>query len=837
LDTSSCKDCNFHIGTDSRFCVVDEYMSTQCSSGSDVSDVSSCKGCNVNSNTCPYNQLTVQCSFQSTTDVSTCLACPPVDPGFYFVSPGCQSGECTSGDGLTCSTDQKKVGCDGTGVVDDIICSAADFTCDNLCSGDNYETVACDYSSIPAQQRVCNQCDTCTALQYESVPCTPNLNRICLGCSPSQVCPPESIWVPCSSKADGHCKLCVLPVCGDGKYGAGCYGTEDYVCVDCTPRSCSLGQYERTCGNFVDSECLDCDESCIGGSYEVSPCTSDSNRVCETCTDCTSSQYAATECANGMNRVCSACSTPCGFGTWEETDCSQTEDRYCEQCSECNGDAGGIQQACTDKSDTVCNNQIYIPSSCGTGQYMNKLSNTCMECLAPCSSGSSWQAPNGYFQEITCTIYHDRSCTPCMTTCPLDTYQVAACDENNDIICYGCNVAPCEAGTYQSAGCGGQRDRVCSACHAPCKASIEYEFQECTPFQNRVCKTCSTCPEGYFRPDDSECDGVYLDGCQLCSTGTCSAGEYQVGVCSPRENNECKSCTTSFCGDGKWKFADCSEFEDRKCKNCDIGICMPGSYESSECKDDMNHVCSICGTCEEGVSYASPNTCHGSTNTVCSPCSTCNNGYYISTQCSITNDVICSICAPACESGYYESQGCTADHDRVCSQCSTTECGPNTYYYSPCGTTSDRVCAFCSSTCAIGTFETRACTANIDHECTECSPCSSGSYRNGGCSGNLDTVCATCRIKCSLGMTITQPCSPDADATCTMVDTGNIQTLMYNLNFNMYNPYNDNETHIDALHRSSPGKWHNENKKYSPYVHLKTLRDRKRIHPTTWYTS
>jgi hypothetical protein len=112
-DTSSCKECEFYVPeitseVPPRYCPAGEFMSSECLTGSDSTDVSVCKACNVQT-TCPYNQFTILCPYKATSDTSNCVACDRLDSGYYFHQAGCGSAECHSGDNLMCSATQTKV--------------------------------------------------------------------------------------------------------------------------------------------------------------------------------------------------------------------------------------------------------------------------------------------------------------------------------------------------------------------------------------------------------------------------------------------------------------------------------------------------------------------------------------------------------------------------------------------------------------------------------------------------------------------------------------------------------------------------------------------------------
>jgi hypothetical protein len=112
-DTSSCKECTYYVAeitssVPSRYCPVNEFMSSECLTGSDSSDVSECKACNVQT-ACPYNQLTILCPFKATSDTSKCIACDRLDSGNYFHQAGCKSAVCESGDNLVCNPSQTQV--------------------------------------------------------------------------------------------------------------------------------------------------------------------------------------------------------------------------------------------------------------------------------------------------------------------------------------------------------------------------------------------------------------------------------------------------------------------------------------------------------------------------------------------------------------------------------------------------------------------------------------------------------------------------------------------------------------------------------------------------------
>jgi hypothetical protein len=123
-------------------------------------------------------------------------------------------------------------------VEDDKQCLAMDFVCNPLCTDNTYETGLCNYADY--SQRQCTTCTECGVNQYQSYPCTANVNRECTVCTVITECEPGYTYVACTEFVDAHCGDCVLPDCGDNMFASGCSTTQDYECKPCSTEGITL---------------------------------------------------------------------------------------------------------------------------------------------------------------------------------------------------------------------------------------------------------------------------------------------------------------------------------------------------------------------------------------------------------------------------------------------------------------------------------------------------------------------------------------------------------------------------------------------------------------------
>ena len=126
-------------------------------------------------------------------------------------------------------------------------------------------------------------------------------------------------------------------------------------------------------------------------------------------------------------------------------------------------------------------------------------------------------------------------------------------------------------------------------------------------------------------------------------------------------------------------------------------------------------------------------------------CNACADGFYLSNN-------ACVACATSCAPGEYETAACSATADLQCSSCTAISgCTAET-----CTTDSDQTCTACSAgdyldngscvacsgACPAGEHESAACTASSDRACTACTVIPGCTAES--CTTTTDQVCTAC---------------------------------------------------------------------------------------------
>lgn len=133
---------------------------------------------------------------------------------------------------------------------------------------------------------------------------------------------------------------------------------------------------------------------------------------------------------------------------------------------------------------------------------------------------------------------------------------------------------------------------------------------------------------------------------------------------------------------------------------------------------------------------------------------------------------VCSACT-TCAVGQYQTAACTATADATCAACPTscaactgaatcTSCMPG--FHLSAGT-----CITCSS-CSPGQYQVSACSPAQDTTCATCSVCPSGQFRTVACGGSTNITCVACST-CAPGQFQAAACAATQDTTCTACAT------------------------------------------------------------------
>lgn len=98
----------------------------------------------------------------------------------------------------------------------------------------------------------------------------------------------------------------------------------------------------------VGPDCSPCEE----GSYLTVPCTTSTDRVCGSCTECGVREWQVGECTAVQDAQCLACSD-CRYGTYISAECSSNADTQCSECTKC-VELEVETRECVRGLDTVC---------------------------------------------------------------------------------------------------------------------------------------------------------------------------------------------------------------------------------------------------------------------------------------------------------------------------------------------------------------------------------------------------------------------------------------------------------------------------------------------------
>ena len=354
---------------------------------------------------------------------------------------------------------------------------------------------------------------------------------------------------------------------------------------------CGNGSYLEVADDGF--RCVPCRLPCDIGETETTPCSENTNRVCESCGFETydHDQNRLTECVE--------CTQRCSAGTEETQTCTPTTNRVCLSCVD------------------------------GQFDHDRSPSTACIACSAECLIG---------FTEVrACTAMLDRVCAQC---------DVGQFDHDNDADtqCIECR-GDCVPGETETRRCSAQTDRVCESCAAgffdddndpttPCQSCRrpcgpgEDESQACTATTNRRCDGCE--------------DGEYLnDGlCEVCSE--CGVGTTLTSACTTSNDSVCTPCADGFfdadasaltpciacsqaCDSEQTEVVGCTAATDRVCSGCRAGE----MYDESE----------VCVACPLGTFDHDSDA-----NTPCVTCTQCDRSQVRWGQCGVTEDVSCVEC-------------------------------------------------------------------------------------------------------------------------------------------------------------------------------------------------
>ena len=695
--------------------------------GSTTTDVSACVNCFTKVNACPVGQY-----FTKRSDGEPCIC----------ADCRLQPINCTS-------KGMMYFGCDGYGIEDNSNCTSDTIDFGRQCvDGLEYESISCR----PTRGSY-RQCATCSNVEVEKAaidahikfiesPCTVFKDAVVTSCSTGKKCDPGETWQNCSTYSNGMCVPCSSIVCPKGKFLSQCTTQKDAECVPCNSSlvcsAAAAGEevYRSECKLSNDHECKNCTRCVEGKSYEVQPCTNETDRECALCTNmgaCPVDTYKRAGCTLKHNTDCYPCSRhPCPDGYYESAPCNATSDRVCSRCSD------------------ACPRGQFISSQC-----FGKLDIGCSDCSSP-------------------------SCASDETVVP--------CGLNTDAVCKKCSFpSGCEEGkTYEKTQCTQYTDRECAPC-TRCEGN-NYEREKCTKTQNTVCWYCglealllsnldtkNVSTSWYsLRANESQAWNNYTKKmepnpfwCTPFSGGTCGESSYESKRCSyPWTQNPADAkdkADVCMASPPKWlKHPDLMH----ECKSCKKQCNPPDAlvepeYESVPCTGSAWNVpgtdrnCSRCRpSCpKEGDSIVQ--RCSARRDTVClsEVVCTCGPGFFRQQDCVTANNVAMNAtCLPvtrSCPSGFYAERDATETSNTVCSICPTT-CPAGQYQQWPARNSSRMAaCPFSCEVCTTCGFKQflpreRMCSALNNSVCEACRNCSDGLYKIGECNGLQGTQCWPC---------------------------------------------------------------------------------------------
>lgn len=393
-----------------------------------------------------------------------------------------------------------------------------------------------------------------------------------VGVRGDQCCERSGLW--CNLNAPSTCSKCRQCIWGE-KTVSDCAATANTVCAAC-PNTANVVDYAasgKTCvvskckaGFYYKSEadgCVACISCSNDTNYETTQCSTESNRVCTTCRDCSLTH-----------------------GTFEDGGCTTTPaggtDRVCTYCN----NYADVKTYTTPGKDCVvseCNSEHYYPNDPVQG---------CLGCDATCIDGDTYQTR-------VCSTAGNRECSVCSTCTDGTSYQSSPCSPTANRVCTPCS-AKCVAGEF-SSGCESPgfnmngAVRTCTACTGVdgvatyVDAGVSCEAASCSTGYDLI---DGGCKGKAFSQGSTTCPGV-APACHTCANGS------WVSVSNGN------SCGSGFCSSGVCKFpATCGEIIDRG-NGCNIlcGFTMSGGFNEAHCmytKSDNKYVCRTDPACVGG---------------------------------------------------------------------------------------------------------------------------------------------------------------------------------------------------------------------------------------------
>jgi len=603
------------------------------------------------------------------------------------------------------------------------------------------------YADTSGTQDVCTPLTDCVeGSTYQTTPPSKDSDRVCSAVSPACNTDTHYQASPPTLEADRVCTI-VTP-CGEDEYistphdpvGTNGIGSDR----TCTARTVCVGdEYQSNANPLGDNEDRVCTArtECGNNQYQsnANPLGDLENRVCETLTLCVQdSSYESTPPTATSDRVCTTL-TQCNADEYQESPPTLLDDRVCKTLTSCVGDEY-ISTPHTVSSDRTCTAR----TECSSTQYQSNA--------------------NPLGDDV------NRECTDLSQACSLYTpakFEVSPPTATSDVVCQDYTL--CELGvSYQTVAPTTTSDRVCGGIvSGDCSQSTDangwitgqYRSSPATLLADRVCSSISNCPSGYFQSvaptqtDDRQCGHQHSSACD-------TQTEYES---SPPTDLADRVCTTlTDCVQGvSYQTTPPTLNSDRVCSDVLPACDGLNEYESTPPTLVVNRVCSqITPICDTATKYESvpPDS---TTDRVCSTINICDgentfepaptiqlvSGQYTSQRtCNQITD---------CVAGQYEVSAPSATADRVCAD--WTVCGPadvstagvdNYQTTAPSGS-NDRVCTNQPAACTASEYESVIGDANNQRVClAKKLSCAPGQFLiksvDGAQPNNIDNQCDTC---------------------------------------------------------------------------------------------
>ena len=371
---------------------------------------------------------------------------------------------------------------------------------------------------------LCTPCTPCPAYRLESVPCTPDADRVCgtplvsgflLQGAPftaelagawnlslfqfapdgnalalSQApCPPSRFRSP----LDNLCRPCTE--CGPGEFVLrNCSSGGDRICSGAVALNVSA---LRAAGVNVSALDLPALQAVLAAALAASQPVPLPAQFPLAPRDVVGLTLTPLPCPQGayldLSRLACLPCTQCAAGAFLASPCTLSADARCQACRTC-GALEAVVRDCSAASDRVCGGSLGLQVYIANGTFLNRtflvdaLLGRLLAGLPPGSSVDAgyldhWNAVFsviagayvGYdvsVERLRCTAsqYADpvtQRCLPC-STCAATAYQVAPCTNVSDAVCAACGT--CAAGQYEACPCGPRTNGTCAGGNRVCYA-------------------------------------------------------------------------------------------------------------------------------------------------------------------------------------------------------------------------------------------------------------------------------------------------------------------------------------------------------------------------------